>query len=73
MVKHARLDPHHRQDLYDLLDRLALSPEQSTVIGINAMQTVTMAAAALREVLTWPDRPAATDARDSATLVPVGV
>jgi hypothetical protein len=47
---HAELDTHHRDELFELLDRLPLTPEQSTAIGLNAMSSVRLLARALDEV-----------------------
>jgi len=51
LIEHADLDPHHGDELYQLLDELRLTPEQSTVVGLSAMHTLHMAAVSLAEVL----------------------
>jgi hypothetical protein len=40
LYKHAQLDPHHRDDLDQLLDSLPLAPEHSALLGISALTTV---------------------------------
>ena len=40
MIAHAELDPGHRDELYELLDFLPLTPELSGAIGLNAMWSV---------------------------------
>jgi hypothetical protein len=51
MLRHARLDPHHRDDLDRLLDSLPLAPEHVAVIGNSALQTVHLGSRAVREVV----------------------
>jgi hypothetical protein len=50
LCKHAILDPGHRDDLDRALDGLILSPEQTSIIGISAMESVRWAAAAFRDI-----------------------
>jgi hypothetical protein len=40
LIRHAELDPLHRDDLDEALDRLPLSREQSTVIAMTALHSV---------------------------------
>jgi hypothetical protein len=40
MLKHARLDPHHRDDLDRFIDSLPLTPRQSALVGVSALHTV---------------------------------
>jgi pyrroloquinoline quinone (PQQ) biosynthesis protein C len=47
---HAELDVEHRDELFDLVDRLPLTTDQSTVIGLSAMSSVDLLAQALDEV-----------------------
>jgi pyrroloquinoline quinone (PQQ) biosynthesis protein C len=47
---HAELDVAHGDELFALVDRLPLSEEQATVIGMNAMTSVHALARALDEV-----------------------
>jgi hypothetical protein len=49
--KHAILDPGHRDDLDRALDGLVLSPEQTAIIGISAMESVRLASSAFREIV----------------------
>jgi heme oxygenase-like protein len=51
LVEHADLDQHHQEELYQLLDELPLTKEQSAVLGLNAMHTVHMTAVSLEELL----------------------
>jgi hypothetical protein len=50
LVAHADLDPHHGDELFEALDRLPLTAEQSAVIGLSAMSAVRLLARALDEV-----------------------
>jgi hypothetical protein len=40
LIRHAELDPLHRDDLDEALDRLPLEPEHSTVIALTALHSV---------------------------------
>jgi hypothetical protein len=40
LVRHARLDPHHRDDLNQALDGLPLTPQHTALIGVSAFHTV---------------------------------
>jgi hypothetical protein len=51
MICHAELDPHHRDELNDLLDSLPLTEEQSTALGLNALYTVDAFTRAVDELL----------------------
>lgn len=51
MIGHAELDPHHRDELNDLLDSLSLTEEQSTALGLNALYTVDAFTRAIDELL----------------------
>jgi len=51
MIGHAELDPGHRDELDRLLDRLAPTREQSTVIGLSAIYSVDAFASAIDEVV----------------------
>jgi hypothetical protein len=51
LAKHARLDIGHRDELDRLLDRLPLSPEQQTVVGIAALRTADMTCRLLAELM----------------------
>jgi hypothetical protein len=50
LTAHADLDPGHGDELFDTLDRLPLTREQATAIGLNAMSSVRLLARALEEV-----------------------
>lgn len=50
LVVHAELDPGHGDELFETLERLPLTEEQSTVIGLNAMSSVHLLARAIDEV-----------------------
>jgi hypothetical protein len=50
-IKHARLDPHHRDDLNLALDAMPLSREQETLIAMSALETQHLLALSLREVV----------------------
>jgi hypothetical protein len=51
LSRHARLDIHHRHDLHAVLDDLPLSADHVAIIGVSALQSVHLAARALREVV----------------------
>ena len=51
MEAHAELDPSHGDELYELVDSLALTREQAGVVGLSAMHTVDLYARALEEIL----------------------
>jgi hypothetical protein len=40
MLKHARLDPHHRDDFDRFIDSLAPPPEHAALVGVSALHTV---------------------------------
>lgn len=48
---HAELDPHHGAELDDLLDSLPLTDRQRNMMGLSAITSVQLAAAALQELL----------------------
>jgi hypothetical protein len=50
LAAHAELDPHHRDGLFQALDRLPLTAEQSAVVGLSAMSSVHLLAKALDEI-----------------------
>jgi heme oxygenase-like protein len=47
---HAVLDVGHRDELFDLIDRLPLTADQSKVIGLSALSSIDLLAHALDEV-----------------------
>jgi hypothetical protein len=51
MVAHAELDPTHGDELFELVDSLPLTSEQTAVMGLSAMHTVQMYARGLEEIL----------------------
>jgi hypothetical protein len=51
MVAHAELDPGHRDELYEVVDSLPLTREQSAVMGLSAINTIDMYARAIEEIL----------------------
>lgn len=54
--KHAHLDIIHSGDLDDLLDRLPLRREHSSVIGVSATQTVHLLGRSVEEMVARHDR-----------------
>jgi Iron-containing redox enzyme len=50
LIAHAELDPGHRDELDALLDRLPLTREQSTVMGLSAISSIQTLARALDEM-----------------------
>jgi len=50
LALHAELDPGHGDELFEALDSLALSPDQLTAVGLNAISSVHLLARALDEV-----------------------
>jgi Iron-containing redox enzyme len=50
-IKHARLDPHHRDDLNSALDMMSLTGEHETLIATSALETQHLLAVSLREVV----------------------
>jgi Iron-containing redox enzyme len=59
MIGHAELDPGHRDELDRLLDELALTREQSTVVGLSAMYSADAFASAIDEVVQEAPSPGA--------------
>lgn len=51
LEKHCHLDPHHRDDLDELLDRLPLTEEHHNILGVSALHTVDAARRAYAEVV----------------------
>lgn len=51
LIRHAELDPLHRDDLDEAIDRLPLSPEHTAVIGICGLHTVEAFTRVLAELL----------------------
>jgi hypothetical protein len=51
LAKHAELDQHHREELYDTIDSLPLSREQEMALGLSAMSSATLLERSLHEVV----------------------
>lgn len=51
LIAHAELDPGHRDDLNELLDRLPLTREQSTVVGLSATCTIAALAGLFEDIV----------------------
>jgi hypothetical protein len=51
LLKHAHLDPLHRDDLHAVIDRLPLVAEQRALLGLCALETVGATARLLEEIL----------------------
>jgi hypothetical protein len=51
LLLHADLDPHHGDELDDLVDSLPLSDQQRTLVGLSAMASVELMARAQQELL----------------------
>ena len=51
MIKHARLDPHHRDEIYARLDDLPLTQSQSELVALSAFHTFEHISEALQEIL----------------------
>lgn len=50
LFAHAELDPGHRDELDTVVDRLPVTPEQSTVMGLSAISSPQMLARAIDEL-----------------------
>lgn len=51
MVKHARLDPHHRDEMFAQLDDLPLTATQSELVALSAFHAIEHLTLALEEIL----------------------
>ena len=51
MVKHARLDPHHRDEMFAQLDELPLTATQSELIALSAFHSIEHLTLSLEEIL----------------------
>lgn len=51
MVKHARLDPHHRDEMFAQLDELPLTEGQSELVALSAFHAIEHLTLALEEIL----------------------
>jgi Iron-containing redox enzyme len=57
LIRHAELDPLHRDDLDEAIDRLPLVPEHTAVIGICGLHTVEAFTRVLGELVEGADEP----------------
>ena len=51
MVKHAQLDPHHRDELYEQIDELPLTAEHASLLALSAFHTIEQLSQAFQEIL----------------------
>jgi hypothetical protein len=51
MVKHARLDPHHRDEIFAQIDELPLTENLSELMAHSALHTIEQISQALQEIL----------------------
>jgi hypothetical protein len=51
LAEHAELDPHHRDELDQLIDSLPLTEDLETLLGLSAMSTVGFMARCIEEVV----------------------
>lgn len=51
MVKHGRLDPHHRDEMYAQIDALPLTESLAELVALSAFHTIEHVSQALREIL----------------------
>jgi hypothetical protein len=51
IVKHSRLDPHHRDEIYAQLDDLPLNENLSELVALSAFHTIEQISQALQEIL----------------------
>ena len=51
MVKHARLDPHHRDEMFAQLDELPLTEAQAELVALSAFHAIEHLTLALEEIL----------------------
>ncbi|NKB66736.1 MAG: hypothetical protein GKR89_06735 [Candidatus Latescibacteria bacterium] len=58
LLKHARLDPHHKKDLDQFLNSLTLSDEQLSILGLSAIHTVQLVIQTYKDVLDAHDEAA---------------
>jgi hypothetical protein len=49
-ISHAKLDPHHKQELDDFIDSLSLTPQQQSLLAVSAITTL----GGLRNVFALP-------------------
>lgn len=51
IIKHARLDPHHRDDLDAALDAMPLTPDHELLITTNALEIQHLLAVSMQEII----------------------
>lgn len=51
LIRHAELDPLHREDFDEALDGLPLTPEQSAAVGLSALHSVNAYTRVLEDVI----------------------
>jgi Iron-containing redox enzyme len=51
MVKHARLDPHHRDEMFAQIDALPLTKSHSELVALSAFHTIEHVSQGLEEIL----------------------
>jgi Iron-containing redox enzyme len=51
MVKHARLDPHHRDEMYAQIDELPLTEGLSELVALSAFHAIEHVSQALQEII----------------------
>jgi hypothetical protein len=51
LIRHAELDPLHREELFEALDGLPLAPHHSAVIGVTGLHSVRAFAELIEELL----------------------
>jgi hypothetical protein len=67
LLAHADLDPHHGEELDEVLDALPLSPAQRELLGVSALSSCARLAEAFEELLAGPaDRASALPAARTA-------
>jgi hypothetical protein len=57
LLGHAEADPHHGAELYQLLDQLPLTADQSAIVSLNAVHSLHMTALSLDEIVEGLDDP----------------
>jgi len=56
LERHVKLDIHHREELHAVIDALPLTPAQSGLIGVSALQSLDLGSRAIRETIEQFDR-----------------
>jgi pyrroloquinoline quinone (PQQ) biosynthesis protein C len=51
MIKHAKLDPHHRDEIYAVLDQLVLTEKLAELVALSAFHTIDHIGQAVQEIL----------------------